>query len=68
MFRNVNCNLWIVKPRRVIGFNRLSCRYCGDGLSKIDGGTLRGQGPLIIGFKSDESDNLKGFQFSFECK
>ena len=43
-------------------------RYCGDGLDKVEGGSLRGAGPLIVAFISDESDTMQGFKFKYQSE
>ncbi|CAK8689550.1 unnamed protein product [Clavelina lepadiformis] len=43
-------------------------RYCGDGLDKVEGGSLRGAGPLIVAFISDESDTMQGFKFKYQIE
>jgi len=37
-------------------------------MGDVGGGHLRGKGPLVMVFKSDASDNMKGFKLNFECK
>ncbi|CAK8689547.1 unnamed protein product [Clavelina lepadiformis] len=41
-------------------------RLCGEGLDKVNGGHLRGGGPLITAFVSDEAETRGGFKFTFE--
>ncbi len=43
-------------------------RRCGDGLANVNGGHIRGKGPLIIIFMSDAADTLQGFKFKWECE
>ena len=42
-------------------------RRCGIGLEKVEGGRMRGKGPLILMMRTNERIGKKGFKVNFEC-